>query len=118
MHSVQPPMSFFVSYLLLLASRDINILITGVDASPDTSTVVALNDVTLTCISSSTNPLSYSWHRVNGVVPSHASGQNTNELTLHRVVPADGGQYYCMASLFGHCAVSDNVMVIVEGIRK
>ena len=118
MHSVQPPIFFFVSYLLLLASHDINILITGVIASPASSTVVALNDVTLTCTSSSTRPLSYSWHRVDGDVPSHASGHNTSRLTLHNVVPADEGEYYCMASLFGHCAVSDNVMVIVEGTYK
>ena len=110
-------MSSFVSYLLLLASHDINILITGVIATPASSTVAALNDVTLTC-TSGIGPDSYSWHRVGGIVPSHASGQNTSKLTLHNVVPADGGQYYCMATFFGHCAVSDNVMVIVEGIRK
>ena len=95
-------------------------LITGVVASPASSTVAALNDVTLTCAptSPSSRPDIYSWHRVDGTVPSHASGQNTNRLTLLRVVPADGGQYYCMASWFGHCAVSNNVLVTVEGIRK
>ena len=91
-------------------------MIIGVTASPTSSTVIALNDVTLTCISSSSviRP-GYSWHHVNGTVPSHASGQNTNMLTLHRVVPADEGQYYCTASWYGHCARSDNVMVMVEG---
>ena len=62
-------------------------------------------------------PSGYSWHRVNGNVPSQASGQNTNTLTIHRIVPADEGEYYCKAIWFGHCAVSDNVLVI-EGIRK
>ena len=92
-------------------------MITDVDASPISSTIVALSDVTLTC-SSTITPDTYSWHRVNGDVPSQASGQNTDTLTIHRIVPADEGEYYCMATLFGHCAVSDNVMVTVEGISK
>ena len=94
-------------------------MITGVTVSPTSSIVVASNDVTLTC--SSTSSLSsetYSWHRVDSDLPSSSTGQNTNRLTLHNVVPADEGQYYCMATLFGHCAVSDNVMVTVEGIRN
>ena len=95
-------------------------MITAIDASPISSTVIALNDVTLTCLStfiiSITIP--YSWHRVNGNVPSQASGQNTDTLTIHRIVPIDEGQYYCMAILFGHCAVSNYVMVTVEGTFK
>ena len=91
-------------------------MIIDVDASPISSTIVALNDVTLTCSSTSDiTPDTYSWHRVNGDVPSQASGRNTDTLTIHRIVPADGGEYYCMATLFGHCAISDNVMVTVEG---
>ena len=95
-------------------------MITGIDASPISSTVATLNDVTLTCLPTafSIRPEMYSWHRVNGKVPSHSSGQNTDTLTIHRVVPADEGQYYCMATAFGHCAVSDNVMVTVEGMYK
>ena len=92
-------------------------LITGIRATPASSTVVALNDITLTCSprSSLNTPDGYSWHRVDGDVPSHSSGQNTNRLTIHRAVPADEGQYYCMATWFGHCARSNNVMVIVLG---
>ena len=80
---------------------------------------MALNDFTLTCSPRSPliSPREYSWHRVDGDLPSSSTGQNTNRLTLHNVVPADEGQYYCMATLFGHCAVSNNVMVIVEGIK-
>ena len=117
MHSVYLPMSFFVSYLSIMEWLDIfTILVTGVTASSTSSTVRALNDVTLTCTStSSLQPDGYSWHRVDGDVPSHSSGQNTNRFTIHRAVPADEGQYYCMAMLFGHCAVSNNVMVTVEG---
>ena len=89
---------------------------TGVTASPTNLTVTALNNVTLTCIPSfGATPDGYSWHRVNGDIPSQSSGQNTDTLTFHRVVPADEGEYYCMATQFvRHCAVSNNVMVTVE----
>ena len=90
---------------------------TGVTASPVSSTVTALNNVTFMCIPSSpyAMPDGYSWHRVDGDIPSHSSGQNTDTLTIHRVVPADEGKYYCMATQFSrHCAVSNNVMVIVQ----
>ena len=89
---------------------------TGVTASPNSSTVTALNNVTFMCIPPiRVVPDGYSWHRVDGDIPSHSSGQNTDTLTIHRVVPADEGMYYCMATQFGHCAVSNNVMVTVEG---
>ena len=89
---------------------------TGVTASPGSSTVTALNNVTFMCIPSSPHviPDGYSWHRVDGDIPSHSSGQNTDTLTIHRIVPADEGEYYCMAAQYGHCAVSNNAMVIVE----
>ena len=91
------------------------IFITGITANPRSSTIVALNDITFTCSPISNEPEEYSWHRVDGDVPSHSSGQNTNRLTIHRVLPADEGQYYCMGKLSGHCAVSNNVIVTVEG---
>ena len=63
-------------------------------------------------------PGQYSWFRDNGDIPSSASGQNTNTLTLHDVVLADEGEYYCIVSQFGHCARSNNVMVSVRGKRN
>ena len=91
----------------------------GVIASPARTTVTALNNVTLTCIpSSGAMPDGYSWHRVDGDLPSHSSGENTDTLTIHRVVPADEGEYYCMATQFvHHCARSDNIVVAVESKR-
>ena len=91
-------------------------MITGVDAYPTSSTVEVSDDVTLTCETRSplNTPSGYSWHRVNGDVPSHASGQKTDTLTIHRIVPIDEGEYYCMAIWFGHCARSDSVTVIVK----
>ena len=96
----------------------INVLIIGLSIQPTKITVTALNDVTLTCstltVTDSTS-LEYSWHRVDGDIPSHSSGQNTSTLTIHRIVPADEGEYYCMGTLHGHCAKSDKVNVTVNG---
>ena len=77
--------------------------------------VGALNDVTLTCIPQRGSPEKYSWHRVDGDIPAHSSGQNSSTLTIHRIVPADEGEYYCMATLHGHCAKSAIAKVIVKG---
>ena len=60
-------------------------------------------------------PDKYSWHRIDGDVPSHSSGQNRSKLIIHRIVLSDEGSYYCIASLHGHCAKSDTVEVIVHG---
>ena len=91
-------------------------MLTVVKATPTSKTVIALNDVTLTCSSTSSYmPEKYSWHRVDGVVPLHSSGQNSSKLTIHRIFPADEGNYYCVASAFGHCAKSNTVEVIVHG---
>ena len=92
-------------------------MLTEAEATPTSKSVIALNDVTLTCSSTSTRyiPDKYSWHRVDGVVPSHSSGQNSSKLTIHRIFPADEGNYYCVASAFGHCAKSNTVEVIVHG---
>ena len=94
--------------------------LTEAKATPTSITVIALNDVTLTCIpiTSTLVPHDYSWHRVDGDVPSHSSGQSSNKLTIHRILPTDEGNYYCIASYFGHCAKSNTVTVIVEGKKN
>ena len=98
-----------------------NILITDVRATPSSSTVKALNDVTLTCspiTTGATAPDTYSWHRVGGNIPSQSSGQDSATLTIHRIVPKDAGQSYCLAEFFGHCAISNNVTVTVESGKE
>ena len=95
-----------------------NDLIIVAKATPKgTIRVTALNDTTLTCKPSglSGEPDEYSWHRVDGDIPPHSSGQNSSILTIHRITPADEGKYYCMATQFGHCAKSNNITVIVTG---
>ena len=92
-------------------------MIIGISIQPTNITVTALNDITLTCTLTLTNSttVEYSWHRVDGDIPSDSSGQNTSTLTIHRIVPADEGEYYCMGTQFGHCAKSDKVNVTVNG---
>ena len=118
MQSVEPPILLFVSHFTITLICTVwYYILPGISASPTISTVTTLNNVTLTCSVTtpltSTHLVSYSWYRVGDIFFSHAN-QNTNRLTLHRVVPADGGQYYCMATWFWHCARSENVMVIVK----
>ena len=93
----------------------INVLIIVLRIQPEEITVTVLNDVTLTCTPVRGTPNEYSWHRVDGDIPSHSSGQNSSRLTIHRIKPADEGEYYCMGAAFGHCAKSDTVNVIVNG---
>ena len=85
---------------------------------PAQITATALNDVVLTCTPLHGIPQEYTWHRVNGDIPPHSSGQNNSRLTIHRIVPADEGEYYCngIYILFGqHCAKSNVVKVTVLG---
>ena len=115
MQNVQPLMYFLVSSLSLLVWCLNKCLIIAVSAQPNSASITALNDVTLTCIPQRGTPEEYSWHRVDGDIPLHSSGQNSSRLTIHRIVPADEGEYYCMGTLFGHCAKSNIVNVIVTG---
>ena len=96
----------------------INVLIIELSIQPTNIIVTALDDVTLTCSTSTVSEntsIEYSWHRVDGDIPAHSSGQNTSTLTLHRIVPADEGEYYCMGTMHGHCANSKTVNVRVNG---
>ena len=90
-------------------------LIIAVTAQPNSVNVTALSDVTLTCIPMRGTPDEYSWHRVDGDIPPHSSGQNSSRLTIHRIVPADEGEYYCMGTLLGQCGKSNTVNVTVSG---
>ena len=105
----------FSKLFIIVGMTLINVLIIALGIQPTKITVTALNDVTLTCIPQRGTPDGYSWHRVDGDIPPHSSGQNTSTLTIHRIVPADEGEYYCMAALHGHCAKSNKVTVRVNG---
>ena len=115
MHSVQLLIHFLVKLFVIVGMVLINVLIIALSIQSTEIPVTALNDVTLTCIPARGRPNEYSWHRVDGDIPAHSSGQNSSTLTIHRIVPADEGEYYCIGTLHGHCAESDKVNVLVNG---
>ena len=78
------------------------------------TTVIALEDVTLNC-SASVDDVTYSWHRVDGDLPSRSRGQNSNTLTIPRATPHDEGMYYCMAKKESVRVESEGVIINVDG---
>jgi len=87
---------------------------TEITTYPSSTTVIALQDVTLTC-SSSVDDVTYSWHRDGGSVPSRSRGQNSNTLIIPRATPPDEGIYYCMVSKEGVSVESNRASMIVDG---
>ena len=87
-----------------------------IDTHPVNATVKALASVTFTCSVSNINGVTYSWRRNNGDIPNTRSrGQNTNTLTITRVVPPDEGMYYCNATNDGGSASSRSASLTVDG---
>ena len=77
-------------------------------------TVIALENVTLSCLAS-VDDVKYSWHRVDGSVPPRTEGQNTNELTIPQATPPDEGMYYCTAMKEGIRVESNRAVLNVDG---
>ena len=89
-----------------------------IDDHPVSSKVKALKSVAFKCSASDINGVtySYSWHRINGDIPSNRStGQNTDTLTITRVVPPDEGKYYCIATNDGGNTSSRSASLTVDG---
>ena len=90
-------------------------LITEITIQPIRSiTVIALKSVMLNC-SASIDDVRYSWHRVDGHIPSHSKGQHNNTFTIHRVTPNNQGTYYCIANKHGIVVKSSDASVQVDG---
>ena len=89
-----------------------------IDDHPVSSKVKALMSVAFKCSASDINGVtySYSWHRINGDIPSTRSrGRNKNTLTITRVVPPDEGEYYCIATNDGGSTSSRSASLTVDG---
>ena len=90
-----------------------------IDIHPVSPKVKALASVTFTCsVSNIINGVNYyySWGRNNGDIPSTRSrGQNTNTLTITRVIPPDEGMYYCIATNDGGSTLSRSASLTVDG---
>ena len=90
----------------------LNTLSTEITTQPaDRTTVLALNDVTLSC-SASVDDVTYSWHRVSDILPNNSS---SGTFTIREATPYDEGMYYCTASKDGVIVSSDNAVVQVDG---
>ena len=91
------------------------ILITEITIQPiNLTTVLALEDVTLNC-SASFDDVRYSWHRVDGHIPSHSQGRHNDTFTIHRVTPHNEGTYYCVAKKHGIIVRSNDALIKVDG---
>ena len=78
------------------------------------TTVLALENVTLSCLAS-VGDVRYSWHRVDGHIPSHSQGRHNNTFTIHRITPDNEGAYYCVAKKHRIIARSNNAFIAVDG---
>ena len=86
-----------------------------INTHPMNSKVKALTSVTFICSASNSNGVTYSWHRINGDIPSTRSrGQNTNTLTITRAIPPDEGMYYCIATNDGGSTSSRSASLTVR----
>ena len=91
------------------------ILITEINLQPINLTMaLALEDITLSC-SASINDVRYSWHRVDGHIPSHSHGRHNDTFTIRRVTPHDQGTYYCVARKHGIVVRSTYALIEVDG---
>jgi len=112
-----------VATVTVLSKSQINqnsahqLFLTEITTGPSSTTVIALQDVTLTCLAS-VDDVTYSWHRDGGSVPSKSTRKNSNTLTIPRATPPDEGSYYCMANREGISADSNRARVTVDGKNK
>ena len=61
------------------------------------------------------NDATYSWHRINGSIPSRSIGQNSDTLIIPRVTPDDVGEYYCIVKKENVSVESNGATVAVNG---
>ncbi|XP_065918156.1 contactin-3-like isoform X3 [Dysidea avara] len=98
---------------LSVMSNTASLTVYEITTHPSSTTVIALQDVTLTC-SASVDDVTYSWHRDGSSVPSKSRGQNSNMLIITRATPRDEGIYYCMANKEGISVESSIARVRVD----
>ena len=89
-------------------------MITEITIQPVSSTVIALEHVTLNC-SASLDDVRHSWHRVGGDLPTKSRGRHSNTLTINKATPHDEGMYYCKASKNKISINSRRAVVKVDG---
>ena len=101
---------------MLCTEFNFDILVTEITTHPvSVATVVALEDVTLMC-SASVDNVTFSWHHVDGHIPSRSQGRDSSTFTIQGITPRDEGTYYCTVSgENGIEADSHNAVIEVDG---
>ena len=89
-------------------------LYTEIITQPVDSTVIALEDATLTCLSSVDNA-TYLWYRIGDSVPTRSIGKNNSTLIIPAVTPYDVGVYYCIAKKEEISVESNKAELSVDG---
>ena len=109
---------FWVSFIFIntdLALYLIYIFVTEITNHPvSLTTAVALEDVILMC-SASVDDVKYSWHCVDGHIPSHSQGRHNDTFTIYRATPHNEGTYYCKAMKDGVHVRSNNALIQIDG---
>ena len=60
--------------------------------------------------------VSYSWHHVNGSIPSKSIGHNNNNtFIIPRTIPYDEGSYYCVAKKDNFSMESNKAIISING---
>ena len=86
-------------------------MVTEITSHPLNLTVIALENVTLSC-SASVDDVTYSWHRVND---DSVLSQTAQKFIISRATPYDEGMYYCVASKKKVSVESNRAVVTVNG---
>ena len=85
-----------------------------ITTQPVSVITIALQNSSLNC-SASVDDAAYSWHRVNGTIPSRSIGQNSDILIIPRATPHDIGEYYCTVKKENISVESNEATVTVNG---
>ena len=89
-------------------------LYTVIITQPVDSTFIALEDATLTCLSS-VDEATYLWYRIGDSVPARSIGKNNSTLTIPAVTPYDAGVYYCIAKKEEITVESNKAELSIDG---
>ena len=68
--------------------------------------------------STSVDGVKYSWHRIDGDLPSNSKNKHCNTFTICKATPHDEGEYYCKASKSKVSIKSRTAVVTVDGKER
>ena len=86
-------------------------------AMPSSFVQLVRNDFnfSILCISSILNA-QFKWNKGNDVLPPHAHGVSSSNLTIFKMIPNDTGEYQCVVSNSTGTIASEYTMLTVGGM--